>query len=60
MTNGLESYEREYLIEILWQINKFRLKDLSEEERSGNFDAVKNHQQVQDAIANNTYFEIPL
>lgn len=60
MTNDLEKYEREYLIDILWQINKFRLSDLTEEERSGSFEAVKNHHKVQDAIANNTYFEIPL
>jgi hypothetical protein len=33
MKNGLEQYQREYLIEILWQINKFRLSGLSESER---------------------------
>jgi hypothetical protein len=59
MTNGLNIGQREYLINILWQINKFRVPGLTEDQRRGNYDGVKDLPQVIMAITDGTYFEIP-
>jgi hypothetical protein len=59
MTNGLNDGQRKYLIEILWHINKFRISDLTESQRRGDYENVKDNKYVLAAIQSGAYFEIP-
>ena len=59
MSNDLNPYQREYLKKILWQINKYRLKLSAADMKLGYTKAPEN-KKVSEAIANGTYFEVPL
>jgi hypothetical protein len=59
-TSRLTDAQKEYLKEILWQINKFKISGLTIEQLNKSFKEVQNLEPVQIAISKDEYFKIPL
>lgn len=59
-TSKLTTFQKEYLKEILWQINKFKISGLTIEQLNKSFKEVENLESVQKAIQKDEYFKIPL